>query len=181
MEVLGLMLNGRVGRVPDCGYLCIIDNCYCLVANMAWLRRWRWSVLAAALLAMVVVGVQAFGARGEPPFVVLKSGGAVFVAEWIDSPAGWRKGLQGREMLAERAAMLFAFDRVGSHCMWMRDTLIPLSVAWLDDAGRVVDIQDMPIPGSDRQYCSRVPAWYALEVNQGAFDRQGVHIGMQFF
>lgn len=146
---------------------------------MAWIRRWRWSV-AAGIALVLVLGFQALAKNSEPSFVVLKSGAAMFVAEWVDTPAGRKRGLQGRSMLGERTGMLFSFDQPGPQCMWMRDTLIPLSVAWLDEAGRVVDIQDMA-PGSDELHCSRMPAWYALEVNRGAFERQGVHVGVQFF
>jgi len=61
-------------------------------------------------------------------------------------------------------------------CMWMKNTLIPLSVAYLDDTGEIINIYDM-VPLSKTSVCSKEPALYALEVNQGWFDKNDIHVG----
>jgi uncharacterized membrane protein (UPF0127 family) len=88
------------------------------------------------------------------------------------------RGLSGRQTLPENRGMLFVFRDAALHVMWMRDTHIPLSVAFLDERGVIINIEDM-VPGTlDRHPASR-PAKYALEVNRGWFDRHGVKPGMR--
>jgi uncharacterized membrane protein (UPF0127 family) len=86
------------------------------------------------------------------------------------------KGLMGRTALAEDAGMLFVFDSEQPLSFWMKDTLIPLSIAYMDGEGRIVDIQDMQ-PLDETEHPSAKPAEYALEVNQGFFAERGVKVG----
>ena len=96
--------------------------------------------------------------------------------EIADDDAERQRGLMERTALAENAGMLFVFEREQSLSFWMRNTLIPLSVAYIDSEGRIVDIQDMQ-PLDDTSHPSAEPARYALEVNQGFFAERGVRVG----
>lgn len=86
------------------------------------------------------------------------------------------KGLMGRTTLAEDHGMLFVFGREQPLDFWMKDTLIPLSIAFIDSSGRIVDIQDMQ-PLDETLHRSAEPARYALEVNQGFFSDNGIEVG----
>ncbi len=88
------------------------------------------------------------------------------------------RGLMHRTALAENRGMLFVFPREERLSFWMKNTLIPLSVAFIDSEGRIVDIQDMkPLDDDPPSYVSARPAQYALEVNQGFFEERGVEVG----
>ena len=98
--------------------------------------------------------------------------------EIADTRADRPRGLMERTELAENAGMLFVFEREQMLSFWMRNTLIPLSVAYIDSEGRIVDIQDMePLDDVPPNYVSAEPAQYALEVNQGFFAERGVEVG----
>jgi uncharacterized membrane protein (UPF0127 family) len=98
--------------------------------------------------------------------------------EIADTDAERQTGLMGRTTLAGDAGMLFVFDQEQTLSFWMKDTLIPLSIAYIDAEGRIVDIQDMqPLDDIPPQYVSAEPAQYALEVNQGFFEERGVSVG----
>ena len=96
--------------------------------------------------------------------------------EIADTAVEWQKGLMGRTALAEDAGMLFVFDQEQPLSFWMKDTLVPLSIAFIDSQGRIVDIQDMQ-PLDETSLPSAAPAQYALEVNQGFFGERGIMVG----
>jgi len=109
--------------------------------------------------------------------IVNSSGERVPVqVEIADTPEERQTGLMGRSALAENAGMLFVFDQEQILSFWMKDTLIPLSIAYIDAEGRIVDIQDMQ-PLDETSHPSAEPAQYALEVNQGFFEGRGVMVG----
>jgi uncharacterized membrane protein (UPF0127 family) len=109
--------------------------------------------------------------------IVTSSGERVPVqVEIADTPGERQTGLMGRSALAEEAGMLFVFDQEQILSFWMKDTLIPLSIAYVDSEGRIVDIQDMQ-PLDETSHPSAEPAQYALEVNQGFFEGRGVAVG----
>ena len=85
-------------------------------------------------------------------------------------------GLMFRESLADDSGMFFIWDSKKIQCMWMKNTLIPLSVAYISDTGEIIDIYDM-VPLSEISVCSKEPALYALEVNQGWFNKNDIHTG----
>lgn len=111
---------------------------------------------------------------------LVPSGGAKPVeieAEIADDGAERQRGLMKRTELAEDAGMLFVFGREKALSFWMRDTLIPLSIAYIDAEGRIVDIEDMEPLDDQTKHPSAEPAKYALEVNQGLFGKRGVKVG----
>ncbi len=96
--------------------------------------------------------------------------------EIADTPAETQRGLMGRTSLAEDAGMLFVFEQEEQLSFWMKNTLIPLSVAFINGERLIVDIQDMQ-PLDETPHLSAEPARYALEVNQGFFEERGVMVG----
>ncbi len=97
-------------------------------------------------------------------------------AEYAQTVAQRERGLMGRRELAADSGMLFRFDEVRRHCLWMKDTPLPLSAAFFDEAGLLVDVIDLE-PFNTEIRCSKRPARYALEMNQGWFDERGVELG----
>ena len=89
------------------------------------------------------------------------------------------RGLMYRTALVEKRGMLFVYEEEQQKLsFWMKNTLIPLSIAFMDTEGRIVDIQDMePLDDDPPSYVSAEPAQYALEVNQGFFEERGVEVG----
>jgi len=97
-------------------------------------------------------------------------------AEVADSMDTRMQGLMLRKSMAANDGMLFVFEDSSPQCFWMRNTLIPLSIAFLADDGTVVNLADMK-PQSDESHCSAKPVRYALEMNQGWFAKRGVKPG----
>lgn len=85
-------------------------------------------------------------------------------AEIAATPAARDKGLMGRRLLPANRGMLFVFPEERTYCMWMRNTSIPLSVAFIGSAGTIINIAEMP-PGTDDYYCADKPVRFALEMN----------------
>jgi uncharacterized membrane protein (UPF0127 family) len=88
------------------------------------------------------------------------------------------QGLMYRESLGPNAGMLFVFDEPDRQCMWMKNTLIPLSVAFVDPQGVISNIEDMQ-PQTEQSHCSKRPALYALEMSKGWFAQRGIKAGMK--
>jgi uncharacterized membrane protein (UPF0127 family) len=86
------------------------------------------------------------------------------------------KGLMFRERLGKDEGMLFVYEEEETLSFWMKNTFLPLSIAFIDKKGRIVDIQDMQ-PFSLQTHVSSRPAKYALEMNQGWFRRNGINVG----
>ena len=96
--------------------------------------------------------------------------------ETADTLESQEKGLMGRESLDENRGMLFVYDRDAKKSFWMKNTTIPLSIAYIAADGTIREIYDME-PLSTRTVDSRYSVRYALEVNQGAFERHGIKAG----
>jgi uncharacterized protein len=126
----------------------------------------------AAALALWLCGA----AHAQLPVVELGAGMHRIRAEVADTFATRMQGLMHRQSLAPNAGMLFVFDEAAIHCMWMKNTLIPLSVAFIDAGGRVVNIADME-PHSEQSHCAARPVRYALEMERGWFARRGIKPG----
>ena len=88
------------------------------------------------------------------------------------------QGLMNRRSMATNQGMLFVFTHPDRHCMWMRNTLLPLSVAFLDEQGRILNIEDMK-PQTENNHCASSPARFALEMNQGWFASKGIKVGQR--
>jgi uncharacterized protein len=116
------------------------------------------------------------GLAQEHPVVQLSAGMHLIQAEVVSDNATRARGLMHRKSLAQNAGMLFIFDEHAVHCMWMKNTLIPLSVAFIDDRGTIVNIADME-PQTEASHCAAQPVRYALEMNRGWFAARGIKPG----
>jgi uncharacterized protein len=120
------------------------------------------------------------GPSGLRTLVIDASGGKKVGVrvEVADDLAEQAKGLMDRTTLGENRGMLFVYPEERELSFWMKNTLIPLSIAFIDSERRIIDIQDMkPLDDEPPSYVSAEPAQYALEVNQGFFERRGVKVG----
>jgi uncharacterized protein len=134
------------------------------------------------LLAVLSLSLASCGPGSEPEgsTAFLRGDGTVpLTVEVADSPAERERGLMGRTSLAEDAGMVFLFDRATSTAFVMRDTTIPLSIAFYDGRGTIMQILDMDPCRTEpcRLYRPRTLSVGALEVPQGAFRRFGVEEG----
>jgi uncharacterized membrane protein (UPF0127 family) len=128
------------------------------------------SIFAFAALAAAPAFAQ------QPPVAQLNAGMHLIRAEVVSDPGTRAQGLMYRKSMAQNAGMLFIFDEAAVHCMWMKNTLIPLSVAFIDDRGAIVNIADME-PQTEASHCAAQPVRYALEMNRGWFAARGVKPG----
>jgi uncharacterized protein len=120
------------------------------------------------------------GPSGLRTLVIDASGGKKVEVriEVADDLAEQAKGLMGRTALGENRGMLFVYTEERERSFWMKNTLIPLSIAFIDSERRIIDIQNMkPLDDEPPSYVSAEPAQYALEVNQGFFEERGVRVG----
>ena len=115
-------------------------------------------------------------AHAELPVVQLSTGMHLIRAELADSMGTRMEGLMHRKSMAQGSGMVFVFDETATHCMWMKNTLIPLSVAFIDEAGAIINVADMQ-PHSEQSHCAARPARYALEMNKGWFAQRGIKPG----
>ena len=86
------------------------------------------------------------------------------------------QGLMHRRAMQTNEGMLFVFPQEDRHCMWMRNTFLPLSVAFLDANGQILNIEDME-PQTEDNHCAAAPARFALEMNKGWFRQKGIAPG----
>ena len=115
-------------------------------------------------------------ARGELPVISLNAGIHVIRAEVANTFETRARGLMYRESLGPNQGMLFVFTSPERHCMWMKNTPLPLSVAFIDEAGDVVSISEMA-PHTEDSHCAARPARYALEMSKGWFAGKGIRAG----
>jgi uncharacterized protein len=115
-------------------------------------------------------------ALAQHPVAQLNAGMHLIRAEVVSDPGTRAQGLMYRKSMAQNAGMLFIFDEAAVHCMWMKNTLIPLSVAFIDDRGAIVNVEDME-PQTEASHCAAQPVRYALEMNRGWFAARGVKPG----
>jgi len=116
------------------------------------------------------------GAQGMP-VMELTAGIHRIEAEVAYTNPNRMLGLMNRKTMATQSGMLFVFDSVAKHCMWMRNTLLPLAVAFLDEQGRIINVEEM-LPQTDDNHCAAKPAKFALEMNAGWYRARGIGPGV---
>ena len=131
----------------------------------------RLSTSAALLLA----GAPAF-AQTALPLAELGAGMYRIEAEVAHTFETRQTGLMNRTTMPLHRGMVFVFPEARAHCMWMKNTLLPLSVAFVDERGRVINIEDMQ-PQTADNHCAAGPARFALEMNLGWFAERGIKAG----
>jgi uncharacterized membrane protein (UPF0127 family) len=138
----------------------------------------RLAVCMALTATSLSFGPEAVAQQSATEFRVipLSAGIHVIQAEVALSPEERERGLMFRKELGPNQGMVFLFDAPAVECMWMRNTLIPLSVAFIDNDGRVINVEEMAAQ-TDDNHCAKKPARYALEMGKGWFARHGIVAG----
>ena len=129
-------------------------------------------------LALALALACAPAAAQTLPVRELRAGMHLIRAEVAADFASRARGLMERKSLASNTGMLFIFDSPSRQCMWMKNTYIPLSVAFLDAQGAIINIADMT-PHSEESHCSARDSLYALEMTRGWFAERGIKAGMK--
>lgn len=141
------------------------------VLNMT--NAMRFSVWICALFSAGALWAQT-AAQPTLPSVKLTINGKALTAEVADDNTERATGLMFREKLAEDSGMLFVMPQVDEATFWMRNTLIPLSVAYIDPSGTILEIHDMK-PRDETPIRSQFPyVAYALEMDKGWFEKKGI-------
>jgi len=133
--------------------------------------------LIALLLGCLLLGTtHAQTGPQKLPSIRLNAGIHNIQAEVAQTPEERATGLMFRTAMAPNDGMLFAFEQPGQQCFWMKNTLIPLSVAFVADDGRIVNIDEMK-PQTLDSHCSSGPVRFVLEMNTGWFAKRGIKAG----
>lgn len=121
-------------------------------------------------------------AQGTPqmdlPRVKLTAGMYLVDAQVAGTPEQRSTGLMFRRQMPQAEGMLFVFEQAGQQCFWMRNTLLPLTAAFVADDGTIVNLADMT-PQSTDSHCSTKPVRFVLEMNQGWFAQKGIKAGFK--
>ena len=106
----------------------------------------------------------------------LSAGMHLIDAQVARTPEQRQIGLMMRRNMPQQEGMIFVFERAGQQCFWMKNTLLPLTAAFVADDGRIVNLADMK-PQTEEPHCSQEPVRYVLEMNEGWFAKKGVKAG----
>jgi len=108
--------------------------------------------------------------------VKIEIGSKTLIAEIAETDEEQEEGLMHRDTLGKDQGMLFLFEEGSTPCFWMKDTKIPLSIAFINKVNMIVKIEDMQ-PLTEKEHCSGSPVVLALEVNQGWFKDNNIKTG----
>jgi uncharacterized protein len=133
-------------------------------------------LLALPLALLPVPGAAQDGPQPRLRTVPLTAGMYVIQAELAITPLQQQAGMMFRRSMGANEGMLFVNEDHGVRCFWMRNTLIPLAIAFIADDGTIVNIAEMK-PQSDDSHCSAGPVRFALEMNAGWFAKRGFKAG----
>lgn len=139
------------------------------------------AIVAAGVIGVSVAPVLGQGIAGQAqtlPTIRIGVGGHAVTAEVAKTPAERQTGLMYRFSLAPDRGMLFVFAESEARGFWMKNTYIPLSIAFIDAGGRIANIEDMA-PHDEATHQSRGPVLYALEMRKGWFAERGIAAGAQ--
>ncbi len=145
-------------------------------------RCQRWNRVLECVWAMLIAavfGVLAGAASANEdalPHLTLTVEGTFIQAEVARTWIARHEGLAGRAALAEDAGMLFVFRRPGRPCFWMKDTLLPLSLVFINERGLIVQREALR-PADERSVCARQPIRFALEVPRDGAPAQQLRLG----
>ncbi len=138
---------------------------------------------AVAFIAIAVAAAlpQAMAQEGPQPKLQttkITAGIHVITAEVAATDLQRQTGMMWRSQMGANEGMLFVFDVPQKHCFWMRNTLLPLTIAFVADDGTIVNTADMQAR-DESSHCAKQPVRYALEMNQGWFAKRGVKAGQK--
>jgi uncharacterized membrane protein (UPF0127 family) len=138
----------------------------------------RKSALVLASLALSATSAMAQLPSGPQhlPVVKLTAGMHVIKAEVAQTPREHEIGLMWRTSMGSNEGMIFIFPQDARQCFWMKNTLIPLSVAFVTADGRIANLDEMQAQ-TENSHCSTEPIRYVLEMNKGWFTKKGIKAG----
>ena len=110
------------------------------------------------------------------PRITLSAGMHLIDVQLAMTPAHRTTGLMYRREMPQHEGMLFVFEQAASQCFWMKNTLLPLTAAFVADDGTISNLADMK-PQTTNSHCSVKPVRYVLEMNQGWFAKRGIQAG----
>ena len=135
-----------------------------------------------AVFAALAAWDLAASAQGQPqprlPTITLGAGMHLIQAEVAATLPQQMTGMMFRRQMGSNEGMLFVYDEPAPRCFWMRNTYVPLTIAFVADDGRIVNLADMQ-PLNDASHCSAEPVRFALEMNQGWFAKRGIQPGFK--
>ena len=126
---------------------------------------------------LIFISLETLACPLELPAATISIKGHTLAVELATTPKARICGLSHRVKLPENHGMLFIYPTLGPRTFWMKDTHVPLSIAFLDDSGLISSIHHMTPMQTDERYRSLQPVRYALEVNQGWFAEHGIGVG----
>ncbi len=136
--------------------------------------------LSLYLLSLVLLTTGSAWSQDAPqmqlPRVTLSAGMHLIQAQVAATPQERAVGLMFRKEMPVNEGMLFAFEQASEQCFWMKNTLIPLTAAFVADDGTIINLADMR-PQSLDSHCSSKPVRFVLEMNKGWFDKRGLKAG----
>ncbi|NNJ97802.1 MAG: DUF192 domain-containing protein [Gammaproteobacteria bacterium] len=139
---------------------------------------YRVAITTCCLVSLIIVrSIDALACPIINKIIPITANEHVLTAEIAANRVSHQCGLAFRTDLPDDHGMLFVYARDRIVSFWMKDTSIPLSIAFLDRDGRILEIHDMYPLDSTRYYFSKSPVRYALEVNQGWFSDNGIEVG----
>lgn len=143
-------------------------------------RLHAWAGVATVAAALAAPGAAAQQQAQRPqldlPRVELRAGMHRIDAQVAQSFTQRQTGLMFRQEMPDHEGMLFVFEQPAMQCFWMRNTLLPLTAAFVADDGSIVNLADMQ-PRSEASHCSTQPVRYVLEMHQGWFAKRGLKAG----
>ncbi len=147
--------------------------------KLRFARSLALSWLAAACLQLAQGTAQAQTApQPRLPTTTITAGMHLIQAELAVTPEQQATGMMWRTEMPGNEGMLFVNDDDQVRCFWMKNTLIPLTIAYLAADGTIINLADMA-PRSEQSHCSSRPARFALEMRQGWFAKRGIQAGFQ--
>ena len=138
--------------------------------------RLGWVVVALMSMGAVSQATAQQGPQLDLAHIKLSAGMHLITVQMATTPEQRQIGLMLRKEMPQQEGMLFVFEEPSQQCFWMKNTLLPLTAAFVADDGRIVNLVDMK-PQTLDAHCSREPVRYVLEMNQGWFAKKGIKAG----
>jgi uncharacterized membrane protein (UPF0127 family) len=139
---------------------------------MHLLKKNLWQIC----VTFICIFLSSRGFSAPLPVIELKLGKESIQAEVASTPSTQQLGLMFRKELGTNAGMLFIFSEKAGHCFWMKNTLIPLSIAFLEDDGKIINIEEMQ-PQTEDNHCPKKVTRFALEMNKEWFSSRKIGAG----
>ena len=138
--------------------------------------------IAIALLSWLIVLGNLAQAENLPqmdlPRIQIAAGMHLIDTQLATTDQQRATGLMFRREMPQTEGMLFVFEQASQQCFWMKNTLLPLSAAFVADDGTIVNLVDMK-PQTTDSHCSTQPVRFVLEMNQGWFQKKGIKAGFK--